>query len=114
MLLAGIIAFTLAYRRPGRGSRDVLTALTKIWDSVAGAFVVCRSAAGVCDLAETCTGNSASCPADVKSHAVCRPSAGPCDLPESCDGVSDQCPADAFQRVGDRHHPTRRADPRPP
>ena len=32
----------------------------------------CRAAAGVCDLAETCTGTSGTCPADGKSTAVCR------------------------------------------
>ena len=54
----------------------------------------CRGAADVCDLAETCDGVNAACPADMKSSAVCRPSAGVCDVPESCDGVNDACPAD--------------------
>src|SRR6266849_2253031 len=60
------------------------------------AGTVCRAAAGVCDVAETCTGTSATCPADAKSTGVCRPAAGPCDVAESCDGVSDGCPADGF------------------
>ena len=33
---------------------------------------VCRASAGVCDLPETCTGSSATCPADAKSTAPCR------------------------------------------
>jgi cysteine-rich repeat protein len=45
---------------------------------------VCRSSAGVCDLAETCTGSSGTCPADAKSTAVCRPSVGVCDLGKLC------------------------------
>src|SRR6266849_8973789 len=61
------------------------------------AGTVCRAAAGVCDVAETCTGTSATCPADAKSTGVCRPAAGPCDVAESCDGVNDACPTDTFQ-----------------
>jgi hypothetical protein len=46
----------------------------------------CRSSAGVCDVAETCTGSSATCPADVfsTSATVCRSAAGVCDLAENC------------------------------
>ncbi|TFH23091.1 MAG: hypothetical protein E4H03_06975, partial [Myxococcales bacterium] len=60
------------------------------------ATTVCRGAAGVCDVAETCTGASATCPADAKSTAECRGSAGICDVAETCDGINDACPADAF------------------
>jgi len=56
----------------------------------------CRAAGGVCDVAETCTGSSADCPADAKSTDVCRPSAGICDVVESCDGANNDCPTDAF------------------
>ncbi|MCW5891397.1 MAG: hypothetical protein KIT14_12720 [bacterium] len=59
----------------------------------------CRPAAGDCDLAETCTGSSATCPADVKSTATCRPAAGDCDVAESCNGTSNTCPADQFKPV---------------
>src|SRR4029077_9913315 len=57
---------------------------------------VCRSAAGACDVAETCDGTSAACPANafVPASTVCRPAADSCDLPESCTGASAQCPAD--------------------
>ena len=58
---------------------------------------LCRAAAGQCDVAETCTGSDANCPADAKSTAPCRPAAGICDVAESCDGVSDDCPPDAFE-----------------
>jgi len=64
------------------------------------AGTVCRAAAGVCDLQETCTGSSGTCPADAKSTAVCRPSAGICDVTESCDGVGDNCPTDGFVAAG--------------
>src|SRR5439155_1748073 len=59
----------------------------------------CRGAAGECDLAEVCSGSSATCPADAKVAAatVCRPTAGVCDVAESCDGVSNTCPTDLFQ-----------------
>jgi len=60
------------------------------------AGTVCRSAAGVCDAAEACTGASLSCPSNKKKSAatVCRPSADPCDGAEHCDGASNDCPED--------------------
>jgi hypothetical protein len=54
----------------------------------------CRASAGVCDVAETCSGTSAACPSDAKSTDVCRPSVGGCDPAESCNGTSNNCPAD--------------------
>ncbi len=60
----------------------------------------CRPSAGVCDVPDTCTGGSGTCPADVKSTAQCRASAGVCDVAESCDGVNNACPADGFQSSG--------------
>ena len=60
-----------------------------------GAGLTCRTAAGACDLADTCTGSSATCPADAKSTAVCRASGGACDITETCNGASNTCPADA-------------------
>jgi hypothetical protein len=56
----------------------------------------CRTSAGVCDTADTCTGSSATCPADGKSTALCRGSVGTCDAAEFCDGAGNNCPADAF------------------
>src|SRR5262245_21878835 len=40
----------------------------------------CRSAAGACDVAETCSGSSGTCPADdfLPSSTVCRTAAGEC------------------------------------
>ena len=59
------------------------------------AGIVCREAAGACDVAETCTGSSAACPADVLTAAgtVCHAAAGACDVAESCTGTSTSCPA---------------------
>jgi hypothetical protein len=56
----------------------------------------CRNAAGVCDVAETCTGSTATCPADAfePSSTVCRGSAGVCDVAEHCTGSGINCPAD--------------------
>src|SRR5207245_2505050 len=61
------------------------------------AGAVCRAAAGVCDVDETCTGSSTTCPADAfkSSSTVCRGSAGECDPAEHCTGTSAGCPADA-------------------
>ncbi len=63
------------------------------------ATTVCRAPAGDCDLADTCTGSSADCPADLIAPAdtLCRAAAGECDAAEVCDGLSVACPADAFQ-----------------
>ena len=58
----------------------------------------CRPSIGSCDLEETCTGASATCPADVLRGAgeLCRDLAGPCDSQEVCTGASAACPADEF------------------
>src|SRR5262249_39767564 len=63
---------------------------------------VCRPAAGLCDVAETCSGSSRTCPADRLADAgqVCRSAAGDCDLPESCTGSSADCPGDALRPAG--------------
>ncbi len=60
---------------------------------------VCRSVAGLCDVQELCSGNTAACPADLfrSSSSVCRSAAGVCDLAESCAGTSPSCPNDAFR-----------------
>ncbi|MFQ5513351.1 MAG: hypothetical protein ACE5FG_02850 [Myxococcota bacterium] len=62
----------------------------------------CRGSAGICDLAESCTGSDAACPADgfVSSGTECRASAGVCDLAESCTGSDAACPADGFVSSG--------------
>ena len=65
-------------------------------DDFLQASQVCRDAAGVCDTPEVCSGESATCPADLKSTAQCRGTEGPCDVPEYCDGVQDSCPGDGF------------------
>src|SRR5207249_7838543 len=60
---------------------------------------VCRPAAGVCDVAESCDGVHDDCPADAVQPAgsVCRAVADVCDLAETCDGSDVACPPDAFQ-----------------
>ena len=76
---------------------------------VAGnAGVVCRSAVGVCDAAEACTGTSTTCPADglVAAGVVCRVSLGGCDVAESCTGTSAACPADALVPAGTTCRPS--------
>ena len=61
----------------------------------------CRASAGACDVAETCTGSSAACPADgFLSGNECRASGGICDVAESCSGAGAACPADGFVTGG--------------
>ena len=59
---------------------------------------VCRgNNGGGCDVAETCNGSSAACPADVgvANGTVCRGNnGGGCDVAETCNGTSTACPAD--------------------
>ncbi|MFN8543621.1 MAG: hypothetical protein U0807_05380 [Candidatus Binatia bacterium] len=68
----------------------------------ASAATVCRAAAGSCDVAETCTGSSPTCPSDGfrPPSFVCRASAGGCDVPESCTGTGAACPADVLVAAG--------------
>src|SRR5438874_3756592 len=54
---------------------------------------VCRAAAGECDLPETCTGSSTTCPADGTRKAsgrACTDDGNPCTL-DQCDGTSTSC-----------------------
>src|SRR5205814_161268 len=66
------------------------------------AGTTCRASAGACDVAETCTGASTTCPSDtfVASGTVCRAAAGECDLQEACTGSSVSCPTDARKTSG--------------
>src|SRR5438067_2214269 len=52
----------------------------------------CRGAAGECDVAEVCSGTSATCPPDVKkaSGTACTADSNPCTL-DQCDGTSVTC-----------------------
>ncbi|ACY18418.1 Disintegrin [Haliangium ochraceum] len=76
-------------------------------DGLAEAGTECRAVAGACDVAETCSGTSASCPADVVVAAgtECRASTGTCDPAEACDGAvgvcPDEMPADEDQACDD-------------
>jgi len=53
---------------------------------------VCRAAAGECDLAETCTGSAATCPADAKkaSGTACTDDGNVCTV-DRCDGSNITC-----------------------
>jgi cysteine-rich repeat protein len=58
------------------------------------AATVCHTSTGACDPAETCTGSSATCPADVLSPngTACGSAADTsCDNPDTCNGVSAAC-----------------------
>jgi hypothetical protein len=72
------------------------TSLTCPADVKANTSVVCRPAAGICDVVDYCDGTNDACPADVKeaTSVVCRPAAGICDVPDHCDGTNNACPAD--------------------
>ena len=61
--------------------------------------VVCRPAtAAGCDLAENCTGSTATCPGDgfAPNTTTCRASTGACDPAENCVGGTPTCPADVL------------------
>jgi hypothetical protein len=59
------------------------------------AGAVCRAAAGPCDVAETCTGSSSTCPVNGFATAAtsCTGSSqgGLCDLTDHCSGSADTC-----------------------
>src|SRR4030095_12562878 len=60
---------------------------------------VCRPVAGVCDLAESCTGGGPSCPAGQFKPAttICRHAVACGDIAEQCAGTGAACPADAVE-----------------
>src|SRR5207249_682992 len=62
----------------------------------------CRAAAGICDVAETCTGSSSTCPNDAfkSSTVLCRAAVDECDADDFCPGNSASCSADAKQPSG--------------
>jgi len=53
----------------------------------------CRASDGACDVAETCSGSSATCPSDsVRSNGyVCAYEPGQCDANDICNGASKLC-----------------------
>ena len=62
----------------------------------------CRSAAGVCDAVETCTGSASACPVNafLPSSSVCRSAAGACDVAENCTGSGAACPGNTLAASG--------------
>ena len=59
---------------------------------------VCRAAPLICDVAETCPGDAAACPADgvAGTGVECRAQDGVCDVADNCNGTDKTCPADAY------------------
>src|SRR5207249_3761696 len=56
------------------------------------AGTTCRAAANECDLAESCTGSSSTCPADtVKAAGTACTDDGKVCTTDSCNGTSDTC-----------------------
>ncbi|KNC47041.1 disintegrin [Thecamonas trahens ATCC 50062] len=68
----------------------------------AAAGTTCGAApSGPCDVADTCSGTSATCTdAVADSTVVCRAAASECDVAETCDGVTASCPVDGFAAAG--------------
>lgn len=73
----------------------------------ATAGTVCRPVAGVCDVAETCTGTSGVCPVDTVRPAgtLCRAATDLCDAEERCSGLGPFCPPDALAPAGTECRP---------
>ncbi|MFH1810592.1 MAG: DUF1566 domain-containing protein [Pseudomonadota bacterium] len=73
--------------------------------SVLGSSVECRSPAGPCDLAETCTGQSPACPEDLfQDGTLCgtAQSGDLCDLDDYCNGLGVACPDNFRGAIGER------------
>ncbi|MBN2573846.1 MAG: hypothetical protein JXP73_04710 [Deltaproteobacteria bacterium] len=84
------------------GHADVAPGICANGGQLKPAGTPCRPAVGPCDVAETCDGLNADCPADKLAAAgkECRPAAGDCDIAETCSGASGDCPADGFRQAG--------------
>src|SRR2546422_323451 len=71
-------------------------------DAHKAASVTCRLSAGQCDVAETCTGTSGTCPADAfqsaTTHCMGSSQSGVCDddTADHCSGSSNTC-VDAYK-----------------
>src|SRR5438094_790781 len=77
----------------GNGTLDQCDGASATCQHPAGnAGAACRAAAGECDVAETCTGTSTTCPADTKQPAgtACTADTNPCTL-DRCDGSTNTC-----------------------
>jgi len=70
--------------------------------TVATAGTPCRATAGTCDVAESCDGVAATCPADQFAGAgtSCRAVQGSCDVAEVCTGSGAACPPDLHLAAG--------------
>ena len=77
---------------------DACTPAGGVTHTPGNAGTVCRAANGVCDVAEACTGTSATCPVNgfLPETTMCRAAvAGGCDVAEMCTGDAAGCPSDA-------------------
>src|SRR5206468_5739551 len=64
-------------------------------DVFAPATTVCRASAGQCDVAETCTGTSGTCPAvgfaSASTSCTGASQGGACDGADHCSGTANSC-----------------------
>ena len=65
----------------------------------APAGTICLASRGECETAGTCNA-SGQCGERAFLTGVCRPAANSCDVPESCTGSSPTCPENTFQPNG--------------
>ena len=67
--------------------------------TAAASGTVCRAAAGLCDLDETCNGTDVDCPADAKVPAgtICAAASDVCENDSICDGSTDTCAPKTFK-----------------
>jgi hypothetical protein len=74
---------------------------------------ICRTSEGICDIADHCTGSSATCPYDQfnSSETLCRPNAGVCDAEEFCTGYDAACPEDVYNSTDICRNSTGYCDP---
>ena len=111
--IVGASARPMGSRRPRRPAREPRRAAgcddepttaagppTRASTCSSASSFTCRSSAGQCDVAETCTGSSGTCPTDVfaSTATTCTGTSqgGGCDAADHCSGTANTC-IDAFQ-----------------
>lgn len=62
--------------------------------------VICRSALGLCDVEERCSGLSTLCPGDNLRTTVCNSAVLPCESDAVCDGGNVLCPPKPLRPAG--------------
>lgn len=93
--IAGV-AYPVGATNPSASCQECNPALSTTSWSLKPSTALCRAVAGACDVAEFCTGMSATCPADGVRPAgtICRAATNVCDAMEVCSGSSAACPGD--------------------